>query len=578
MYTTHELADAELASIARGRGGVPGIRKLLAGYRSKLLVSLRALLDLAPTELGPLPPLGEAWDLLIEAERVDPPAVADVLGLPEVQGWAADTLRLVTTTKDRGQLWPFVGQLHAVAAAAAIRAGIDCKARIPVVNGVIALPGLGIAPLSSHDHAELMVVSRRVLLRTPDGTVELPTELAADGPSWLAQRRIRCEHAGKVLDVGLDDIQPYRFCGIRPSKRLSADEFEGWRQRLDRAWQLLATDHPDTADELATGVSALVPRTAVNRFRLSSASTVDAFGTMEVAPVDDAATVASILIHEFSHSILNGVLALVALDVEDRRETYYAPWRDDPRPLHGLLHGAYSFLAVTDFWGRERHDDPARNLEFATRRGQVAPALEAIAKSGLLTEAGELFVSEMRVVADGWADGEVAPPVRKIADRVLADHRATWRIRHYRPSARQLRQAVGLWQNRETWTGHDSSEPDLMPTLDPVVEARARTHLTQWSLSDPTAFAAVTEGSVEDEVPGATAADLALVKGDTGRARTLYAVQIKADPHDHAGWIGLGLAAGHRCLLEFPELVQAVHVAGPGDPEKLAAWFDAALT
>jgi hypothetical protein len=106
-----------------------------------------------------------------------------------------------------------------------------------------------------------------------------------------------------------------------------------------------------------------------------------------------------------------------------------------------------------------------------------------------------------------------------------------------------------------------------------MVEPRARTHLTQWSLSDPAAFAALTENTVADEVSGATAADLALVRGDRDRAQMLYTRQIEADPHDHSGWIGLGLAADVRGLLEFPELARAVHLAEPGDLTELVAWL-----
>ncbi|MEV6603856.1 HEXXH motif domain-containing protein [Kutzneria sp. NPDC051319] len=572
MLTTHGLGDEELASIARGRGGAKAVRKLRAGYHSKVLVILRALLDEAPDDPGS-PPLAEAWDLLIKAERADPVAVADVLGLTEVQGWAAETMRLLATTKDSDRLSPFLGQLHAVAAAAAIRAGVDCTVRVPAVEGVIALPGLGTAVLSSHDHGEVMATSRGVSVRTPDGTRQLPEALTEDGPDWLAHRRIRCTHAGRVLDVRLDDIQPFRFSSARPRQRLTADEVEGWQQRLDRAWRLLATKHPDIADELAAGMSALVPKAAASRFRLSSASSTDAFGTMEAAPVEDAATMASVLIHEFAHSKLNGVSNLITLDIEDRHAKYYAPWRDDPRPLHGLLHGAFSFLAVTDFWQHERHENPLWNLEFATRRGQVGTALEAIAGSDLLTEAGALFVREMTAVADSWADSKVDQPVQEIADRVLADHRATWRIRHLRPSADRLRRVLELRRTGSRWPGEDGGETELAPTLEPMVEPRARTHLAQWSLREPATFAGLTAETVAREIPGATAADLALVRGDGERARTLYVRQIGTDPHDHRGWVGLGLATDAHAALACPEIVRAVHLAEPGDPEELLAWF-----
>ena len=47
----------------------------------------------------------------------------------------------------------------------------------------------------------------------------------------------------------------------------------------------------------------------------------------------DGETLALLLIHEFQHVKLGAVLDLLDLcDPADRR-LFYAPWRDDPRPL-----------------------------------------------------------------------------------------------------------------------------------------------------------------------------------------------------------------------------------------------------
>ena len=58
---------------------------------------------------------------------------------------------------------------------------------------------------------------------------------------------------------------------------------------------------------------------------------------------------ASVLVHECQHAKLNAVLDLIPLSRPDQAR-YYAPWREDPRPLGGLLHGAYAYLGVSDFW------------------------------------------------------------------------------------------------------------------------------------------------------------------------------------------------------------------------------------
>ncbi|EWM12506.1 hypothetical protein KUTG_02810 [Kutzneria sp. 744] len=175
---------------------------------------------------------------------------------------------------------------------------------------------------------------------------------------WRPMRQIRVEHSGHELAVWLDDLSPFRAFGDPlPAEPLSDKAVLDWTSTLDQAWRLLVSRHTEQAEGLATGLAALVPRPRRNRFRDSSATSADAFGLVELTLPTDAPRLAAVLIHEFAHSKLNGLFDLVTLDVEDRDEICYAPWRDDPRPLHGLLHGVYSFLAVTDFWRAEGVDD-----------------------------------------------------------------------------------------------------------------------------------------------------------------------------------------------------------------------------
>jgi uncharacterized protein len=61
------------------------------------------------------------------------------------------------------------------------------------------------------------------------------------------------------------------------------------------------------------------------------------------------------LTHEIQHVKLGALLDLVTLTLPDDGRRYYAPWRDDPRPLGGLLHGVYAYLGVTEFWRRQRN-------------------------------------------------------------------------------------------------------------------------------------------------------------------------------------------------------------------------------
>ena len=54
--------------------------------------------------------------------------------------------------------------------------------------------------------------------------------------------------------------------------------------------------------------------------------------------------------HEFQHVKLGAILDLYDLCDPADRELYYAPWREDMRPLEGLLQGTYAHLAVCEYW------------------------------------------------------------------------------------------------------------------------------------------------------------------------------------------------------------------------------------
>ena len=386
-------------------------------------------------------------------------------------------------------------------------------------------------------------------------------------------RRIHVEHSGQELAVWLDDLSPFRAFGDPlPAEPLSDKAVLDWTSALDRAWGLLVSRHPEQAEGLGAGLAALVPRRRSNKFRESSATSADAFGSVELALPSDGPRMAAVLIHEFAHSKLNGLFDLVTLDVENRDEIFYAPWRDDPRPLHGLLHGVYSFLAVTDFWQAEGVDDMA-HFRFALHRLQIMDAIGTIGRSGLLTEVGERFVGAMRTHVLSWQHHPVPERHRRAAEQVVLDHRATWRLRHLAPDPDHVAAVAADWTAGRRWRGDPGPAPEVRPDAS-MTEPRARTHLVEWLLRDPESFKTLTEQTVAAEVPGATAADLCLVLGETGRAEALYEEQIAADPDGFTDWIGLGLTVGSRCLAEFPELVRAVAAVVRAAPGELVAWFD----
>jgi uncharacterized protein len=132
-----------------------------------------------------------------------------------------------------------------------------------------------------------------------------------------------------------------------------------------------------------------------------SATARQAFGAVAAALPADPVILALLIIHEFQHVKLGAVLDLYDLyDPADDR-LFHAPWRDDPRPLEGLLQGTYAHLAVSDFWRARREvtagaDSEAAGARFAFWHAHTCDAVDTLTNSGSLTPLGVRFVSEMR--------------------------------------------------------------------------------------------------------------------------------------------------------------------------------------
>ena len=170
---------------------------------------------------------------------------------------------------------------------------------------------------------------------------------------FAATRVLHATHDGLALRVRLEDADPLRAgLGLTPAGPLSAAEAADWQIVFAEAWQLLVARHRPAAELLAQVLSVLIPIEPDPGAGGLSATSAHAFGAVALSAPADALSLAVALIHETQHSLLNATRTLFDL-VRDGEATLYSPWRDDPRPAFGLLHGAYAYLAVSRFWRTE---------------------------------------------------------------------------------------------------------------------------------------------------------------------------------------------------------------------------------
>ncbi|MDL5204337.1 HEXXH motif domain-containing protein [Streptomyces sp. ALI-76-A] len=572
------MPERIFAELAAGGGSAQAVSFLERAERARRLLLLRTLLDRLEPLSTPLTPAAEAWRVLKEAATRAPEPVDRLLLAPATGAWIAHLLRRTHGTAGGPPLWAEAGHLCALAVTASLRAGTGTDLLVPLRDGGLALPGLGLARLPEGQRGwtvgqagiqagELTLTGPSRRGGTTTLTVRPVTEpldrggapggeplsagASADGrpvgrvplhTPWLPLRTLTHSTPRGPVAIPLDDLGPYRdLDDPLPPARLERAEAQAWQALFEEAVAVLAEpggSGPGRLDPAA--VRAVVPwgRTSAQPPAppavLVSASSGDSFGAMVIARPSSPLALAETLVHEFQHSKLAALLHLFPLLDDDREERYYAPWRADPRHLTGLLHGAYAFTGVAGFWRDrlasardERAAQPA-GYHFALRRLQSRLVVRTLLAEGRLTPQGRALVTGLARTLDRWLREPVPPAALARARTAAALHRTEWRLRNVDPlpDPAHAPDAPRLRPDRTSW-------PDV------------RTH----------AFAA--------RPAAPRTADEHLAAGDPATALARYADDLTADPtepHTLAGWIvaRAALTPGRtaRRMLARPELLQ----------------------
>jgi HEXXH motif-containing protein len=422
----HHIPPSVLAALAAGHGGSEAIQRLVSLQYSRHVLLVRGVVD-AVTGAG----AGEmraAFDLLADIQQQAPSAVDRVIRHPAVGAWALSVLN--------GEANP--AALGGVTAAAAVRARVPCTVNVPVEHGRVMLPSVGQATFSpSCTSAEVQIGRAEIRAEIWAGgeRVVIPADAHRDAPGWRGLRRLTaCD--GSPLHLLLDDLDPHRFPAARVRRRLSDDEAARWEAILRDAWSLLRRHHWTTAAEIRGAIRVLTPLEATTP-GLRSATHPHAFGAAGLSDPVDGLSLACTLAHEVQHAKLAALMNAILLVFHGDSRTFYAPWRDDPRPLGGLLQGAYAYLGVSGFWRRQRHHERgetavAAHTEFALWRDAVLEATHTLLDSGGLTQNGETFVTGMRRTLLAWRSEPVLDVAVSLARRSAERHRANWRRRNGR--------------------------------------------------------------------------------------------------------------------------------------------------
>jgi HEXXH motif-containing protein len=315
---------------------------------------------------------------------------------------------------------------------------VDAHVILTARDGDLPLPTLGSArlPLPRGAPAQVDVRRGRVTMSGGGVTVVVPADPGTDSDRWSGLRHVTAEADGIGVRIALDDLDPYRGRHHLPAAdRLASRDAARWAELFAAAWRLLTRYAPARARELAGGLTSMVPLTGQGRGLAASATAKGGFGSFGLTPPASAHDLVITLVHEFQHSKLNAVLDLIPLYDMSARDTYFAPWRTDPRPVGGLLHGVYAFAGVADTWHLLRRAPELGELaeqEFATVRVQVEHAVGTLLGSSHLTPAGRRFVTGVDATLRQLMSVPLPAGVVARSRVALQRNHQAWQARHGR--------------------------------------------------------------------------------------------------------------------------------------------------
>ncbi|GIF69390.1 HEXXH motif domain-containing protein [Asanoa ishikariensis] len=586
-----------MEDVGAGYGHPETMQALRASQLKRRLIILATLINEASerwpgdVERGGL---RSAYERLCAIDEQRPQLVEEMLLYPNTGAWLSYAMRRIRRgSASNKPLWPDLGYLGWLAASAAAQLGEAGAMPVVIRAGVVLLPGKGLAKLSSEEVDGVGEVrwDRSGLRDVRWSAVEVRVCEPSDGQdvSWKPLRGLRSPH-GNGLEVYLDDVDPFRpLDRVRQTYpahptvgRLADDMAREWQEKFDGAWELLNRDFGGYAAPMASDLRAIVPLTASPTGEGASSASTEAFGSINMSAPSGQHQMALNLIHEFQHAKLGALTDMVRLHEEYDQRTFYAPWRDDPRPLGGLLQGIYAHIGVTEFWRVHRTrpdvDVALAEVEFARWRTQVNQALAEVRKSGLLTVEGVVFVDAMTTAVLGWRDERVSAEADTIAEETSTAHWVAWCVRNLAPQADTVRQLLDRWSS-----GQPAGEIPPSELVD-----QARVPMGHRSALSPSYMKLLASRTTFGGTPSAikpSPGESAFMLGDDHQAISLFERELAEDPMHPRPWAGVVLAIRRRCpganlslLLRRADVVAHLFDAirragGTGDLLSLSTWL-----
>jgi HEXXH motif-containing protein len=226
--------------------------------------------------------------------------------------------------------------------------------------------------------------------------------LLAAGPAELAAApRVELAGCSLLLDpfalrgLGAD------FPEVRPALAAGLEFQAESRELVARALEALRRHAPDLFELFAAGIRCVALKPARDDDPTSNVTVNELAGAFVALRIAEPLDLADTFVHELHHNRLfcledEAQLLEDEQDVAHEPSPHYSPWREDPRPVRGILHAVYVTVPVTRYWLRalasgELAGPLADYARDRARRSQLQTAIgsEQLARLARFTAAGK---------------------------------------------------------------------------------------------------------------------------------------------------------------------------------------------
>lgn len=255
-----------------------------------------------------------------------------------------------------------------------------------------ALPGahLALLPSSSDTNPSTRVLNWKCLdermlsaieeLRTsPDPTCSVNISNGLDESGEVVIQKLSVLN-GPCGTIAIDSFEPcLSLRSVEVYPRITDPVLcQHFLATISCALERLAAYDESLVNEMTLITASLTPMDAgVNEEAMFSGTSSAIFGACFLSATEQPLFVAEMLVHEFCHNKLRLLQEVVPLmsDKYLNRSIFYSPWRDEPRPIDGLMHGLYVFSSIADFWLHVWKDLNANEAERTIAQRRVGTLL-----------------------------------------------------------------------------------------------------------------------------------------------------------------------------------------------------------